>query len=185
MLHRANLDRIGEIIELAAELGADRLELANTQYYGWGLENRASLMPTRDQVIRAQAITEEAIRRYKGRMQILFVLPDYFEQYPKPCYGGWGKLYIVVGPDGKALPCHGATQITTLAFDNVRDRSLEWIWQESAAFQAFRGDSWMREPCRSCPARRWTSAAAAARHLRSPAPRRTPIRSASSRPTGA
>ena len=151
VLHRANLDRIGEIIDLAAGLGADRLELANTQYYGWGLENRAALMPTRQQVTRAQAITEEAMARYRGEMQILFVLPDYFEQYPKPCYGGWGKLYIVVAPDGKVLPCHGATQITTLAFDNARDHSLEWIWQESPAFQAFRGDSWMREPCRSCP----------------------------------
>jgi pyrroloquinoline quinone biosynthesis protein E len=151
VLHRANLDRIGEMIDLAAELGADRIELANTQYYGWALENRASLMPTREQVMQAQATAREATLRYKGRMQILFVLPDYFEQYPKPCYGGWGKLYIVVAPDGKALPCHGATQITTLSFDNVRDRSLEWIWQESPAFQAYRGDEWMREPCRSCP----------------------------------
>jgi pyrroloquinoline quinone biosynthesis protein E len=151
VLHRANLDRIGAIIDMAAELGADRIELANTQYYGWALENRAALMPTREQLDRAQAAAQDAMRRYRGRMQILFVLPDYFEQYPKPCYGGWGKLYIVVAPDGKALPCHGATQITTLAFDNVRDHSLEWIWQNSDAFQAFRGDDWMREPCRSCP----------------------------------
>ena len=151
VLHRANLDRIGPIIDLAAEMGADRIELANTQYYGWALENRASLMPTREQVAQAKATAEDAIRRYKGRMQILFVLPDYFEQYPKPCYGGWGKLYLVVAPDGKVLPCHGATQITTLTFDNVRDRSLEWIWHQSPAFQAYRGDGWMREPCRSCP----------------------------------
>jgi pyrroloquinoline quinone biosynthesis protein E len=151
VLHRANLDRIGTIIDLAAELGADRIELANTQYYGWALENRASLMPTHEQVARAKATAEEATRRYKGRMQILFVLPDYFEQYPKPCYGGWGKLYLVVAPDGKVLPCHGATQITTLSFDNVRERSLEWIWHQSPAFQAYRGDAWMREPCRSCP----------------------------------
>jgi PqqA peptide cyclase len=151
VLHRANLDRIGSIIELAAELGADRLELANTQYYGWAIENRAMLMPTREQLARAQATAEDAMRRYKGKMQILFVLPDYFEKYPKPCYGGWGKLYLVVAPDGKVLPCHGATQITTLTFDSARDRSLEWIWHESAAFKAFRGDDWMREPCRSCP----------------------------------
>jgi pyrroloquinoline quinone biosynthesis protein E len=151
VLHRANLDRIGAIIDFAAEVGADRIELANTQYYGWALENRASLMPTREQVARAKATAEDAMRRYKGRMQILFVLPDYFEQYPKPCYGGWGKLYLVVAPDGKVLPCHGATQITTLSFDNVRDRSLEWIWHQSPAFQAYRGDAWMREPCRSCP----------------------------------
>jgi pyrroloquinoline quinone biosynthesis protein E len=151
VLHRANLDRIGAIIDLAGEMGADRIELANTQYYGWALENRGSLMPTREQVARAKATAEAATRRYKGRMQILFVLPDYFEQYPKPCYGGWGKLYLVVAPDGKVLPCHGATQITTLSFDNVRERSLEWIWHQSPAFQAYRGDAWMREPCRSCP----------------------------------
>ncbi len=151
VLHRANLDRIGEIIDLAAGLGADRLELANTQYYGWALENRAALMPTREQVARAHELTEAAIERYRGRMQILFVLPDYFERYPKPCYGGWGKVYLVVAPDGRVMPCHGATQITTMTFDNVRERSLEWIWQESSAFNAFRGDSWMRDPCRSCP----------------------------------
>jgi len=57
----------------------------------------------------------------------------------------------VVMPDGRTLPCHGATHITTLRFDSVRDRSLRWIWEESAAFQAFRGDAWMQEPCRSCP----------------------------------
>jgi pyrroloquinoline quinone biosynthesis protein E len=151
VLHRANLDRLGEIIDLAASLGADRLELANTQYYGWGLENRAALIPTREQVARAQEIAQAAIAQHRGRMQILFVLPDYFEQYPKPCYGGWGKVYLVVAPDGKVLPCHGATQITTLAFPNARDHSLEWIWQESPGFNAFRGDGWMREPCRSCP----------------------------------
>jgi pyrroloquinoline quinone biosynthesis protein E len=151
VLHRANLDRIREIIDLAGSLGADRLELANTQYYGWGLENRASLMPTREQVQRAHAVANEAMQRYRGKMQIIFVLPDYFEQYPKPCYGGWGKNYLVISPDGRVLPCHGATQITTLSFDNVRERSLQWIWQESPAFQAFRGDGWMKEPCRSCP----------------------------------
>ena len=151
VLHRANLDRIAEIIELAASLGADRLELANTQYYGWALENRRALMPSRAQVVAAEAIYREAAARHRGRMQILFVLPDYFEQYPKPCYGGWGKHYLLVAPDGRTLPCHGATHITTLTFDNVRGRSLQWIWAESPAFQAFRGDDWMQEPCRSCP----------------------------------
>lgn len=150
VLHRANLDRIGEIIDLAADLGADRIELANTQYYGWGLLNRSSLMPRREQVERSREIAERAIERYRGRMQITYVLPDYYEQYPKACYGGWGKLYLVVTPSGMVLPCHGATQITTLEFDNVRSHSLEWIWQESQAFRIFRGDSWMKEPCRSC-----------------------------------
>lgn len=151
VLHRANLDRIGDIIEMAASLGADRLELANTQYYGWALENRAALMPTAEQVARAQVVADEAIDRYRGRMQILYVLPDYYQPYPKPCYQGWGRVYLVVTPPGQVLPCHGATQITTLRFDNVRDRSLGWIWNESEAFQAYRGDDWMAEPCRSCP----------------------------------
>ncbi|MGE5230622.1 MAG: pyrroloquinoline quinone biosynthesis protein PqqE [Deltaproteobacteria bacterium] len=151
VLHRANLDRIGELIDLAGELGADRLELANTQYYGWGLKNRAGLMPTREQVAKARAIAEAAIERYRKRMQILFVLPDYHEQYPKACYGGWGKQYIVVTPDGQALPCHAANIITPLSFPTVRERSLEWIWHESPGFQAFRGDAWMKEPCRTCP----------------------------------
>jgi PqqA peptide cyclase len=151
VLHRANLHRIGEIIELAASLGADRLELANTQYYGWALENRNALMPTAAQVTTAQEIADEAIRRYRGRMQIIYVLPDYYESYPKPCYGGWGSVYLVVAPDGRVLPCHGATHITSLQFDSVRDRSMAWIWEESPAFRAFRGDEWMSEPCRSCP----------------------------------
>jgi PqqA peptide cyclase len=151
VLHRANLDRIGEIIDLAAGYGADRLELANTQYYGWGLRNRASLMPTREQVLRAKAIAQERMQRYKGQMQITFVLPDYFEELPKACYGGWGRYYIVVAPDGRALPCHGAYAIPSLELPNVRERSIDWIWHESPAFQAFRGDAWMKEPCRSCP----------------------------------
>ncbi|PWT80922.1 MAG: pyrroloquinoline quinone biosynthesis protein PqqE [Blastocatellia bacterium] len=151
VLHRANLDRIGDIIELAAALGADRLELANTQYYGWALENRTALMPTAAQVAAAQTIADEAIRRYRGRMQIIYVLPDYHETYPKPCYGGWGRVYLVVTPSGLTLPCHGATHITSLHFDNVREHPLEWIWTESPGFQAYRGDEWMSAPCRDCP----------------------------------
>ena len=132
VLHRANIDRIGDIIELAARLGADRIELANTQYYGWGLVNRNALLPTREQVLAAQDVADEAKLRHKGRMQIVYVLPDYHETYPKPCYAGWGHVYFVITPDGRALPCHGATEITTLAFDNVRERSLEWIWSSVA-----------------------------------------------------
>jgi pyrroloquinoline quinone biosynthesis protein E len=151
VLHRANIDRVDEIIELASSLGADRLELANTQYYGWALANRNALMPTPAQVAAASEVADEAIRRHRGRMQVLYVLPDYHESFPKPCYGGWGRHYLVVMPDGRTLPCHGATHITTLRFDSVRDRPLRWIWEESAAFQAFRGDEWMQEPCRTCP----------------------------------
>jgi PqqA peptide cyclase len=150
VLHRANLDRVGEIIDMAADYGADRLELANTQYYGWGLRNRAALMPRREQVVRAKEIAEERIQRYKGRMQMLFVLPDYFENTPKACYGGWGRFYIVVSPDGKALPCHGAYIIDSLEMPSVREHSMHWIWHESPAFNAYRGEAWMKEPLRSC-----------------------------------
>jgi PqqA peptide cyclase len=151
VLHRGNLDRLAEIIETAAGLGADRLELANTQYYGWAAKNRHMLMPTREQVERSRGIGEAALKTYKGRMQIIYVLPDYYEQYPKPCYGGWGNVYVLVTPDGRALPCHGATQISHLEFVNVRDHALDWIWDRSPIFNAFRGDAWMKEPCRSCP----------------------------------
>ena len=151
VLHRGNLDRLADIIEMAAELGADRLELANTQYYGWASKNRHMLMPTQEQVERSRPIAEAAIKRFRGRMQILYVLPDYYEQYPKPCYGGWGNVYILVTPEGRALPCHGATQITHLQFVNVRDHSLERIWTQSPIFNAFRGNDWMQEPCRGCP----------------------------------
>jgi len=151
VLHRGNLDRLAEIIDMAAELGADRLELANTQYYGWAHKNRHTLMPTREQVERSRAIGEAALARYRGKMQIIYVLPDYYEAYPKPCYGGWGNVYILVTPDGRALPCHGATQIRHLEFVNVRNHALDWIWEKSPIFNAFRGDAWMKEPCRSCP----------------------------------
>jgi PqqA peptide cyclase len=151
VLHRGNLDHLAELIELAAGLGADRLELANTQYYGWALRNRHLLMPTREQVERSRTIAEAAIQRLRGTMQILYVLPDYYETYPKPCYGGWGNVYILVTPDGRALPCHGATQIPQLQFVQVNEQSLDWIWRQSPIFNAFRGDAWMQEPCRSCP----------------------------------
>jgi len=153
VLHRQNLDRIEEIIAMAGELGADRLELANTQYYGWGLRNRDWLMPTREQLERAEAIVAAARTRWRGRMQMIYVAPDYHETWPKGCYGGWGRHYIVVTPDGRALPCHGATGIPSLEFTSVRDRPLAWIWEESPAFRAFRGEAWMKDPCRGCERR--------------------------------
>ena len=151
VLHRANLDHLADIIDMAGALGADRIELANTQYYGWAVLNRESLMPTRDQIERSEVIVDRAVEKYRGRMQIIYVLPDYYSEFPKPCQGGWGNFYLVVAPDGRVMPCHAASQITTLAFDNVRDHSVRHIWEESSAFQAFRGDDWMQEPCRSCP----------------------------------
>ena len=151
VLHRANLDHLTEIIDMAGALGADRIELANTQYYGWAVLNRESLMPTRDQIVRSEAIVDRAVEKYRGTMQIIYVLPDYYSEFPKPCQGGWGNFYLVVAPDGRVMPCHAASQITTLHFDNVREHSVREIWEESSAFKAFRGDDWMQAPCRSCP----------------------------------
>ena len=151
VLHRSNLDHLAEIIDMAGALGADRIELANTQYYGWAVLNRESLMPTRDQIARSEAIVDRAVEKYRGKMQIIYVLPDYYSEFPKPCQGGWGNFYLVVAPDGRVMPCHAASQITTLNFDNVREHSVREIWEESSAFKAFRGDDWMQEPCRSCP----------------------------------
>jgi pyrroloquinoline quinone biosynthesis protein E len=153
VLHRGNLDHVGAIIDLAAALGADRIELANTQYYGWAMLNRDALMPTRAQLEATEPVVAAATARYKGTMQVLYVLPDYYQMYPKPCMGGWGSVYLVVAPDGRVLPCQAAWQIETLAFDSVRDHPLEWIWHKSPAFTAFRGESWMQSPCRTCDRR--------------------------------
>jgi PqqA peptide cyclase len=153
VLHRANLERVAEMIALAEKLQADRLELANTQYLGWALLNRQALMPTREQLARARALAAEAKQRLKGRMEILFVTPDYYAEYPKTCMDGWGKRFILVSPDGLALPCHAAHTIPGLSFDNVRHRPLGDIWLNSAGFNAFRGEDWMQEPCRSCERR--------------------------------
>jgi len=153
VLHRENLDRVAEVIALAESLAADRLELANTQYLGWALPNRAALLPTREQLERARAIARAARRRLQGRMEVLFVTPDYYADFPKACMDGWGRRFIVVAPEGLMLPCHAAHTIPGLVFDNVKDRSLEAIWQSSAGFGAFRGEGWMPEPCRSCDRR--------------------------------
>lgn len=151
VLHRQNLDNIGEILSLAESLDADRVELANTQYYGWALENRATLLPSREQLERAERVVAEFRARLGARMEILYVIPDYFDDQPKACSGGWGQQTMVVSPDGSVMPCHAASVIPGLHFDNVRERSLEWIWAHSSAFNKFRGTEWMPEPCRSCP----------------------------------
>jgi pyrroloquinoline quinone biosynthesis protein E len=150
VLHRHNIDQVGRLIELAEELEADRVELANTQYYGWALHNRAVLMPTRAQLESIEPVVRAAIDRLAGRMQILYVFPDYYSQYPKPCMAGWGSRQLTVRPNGEVLPCQAADQIPGLTPENVRERSLEWIWDESPMFNRFRGRDWMQEPCRSC-----------------------------------
>ena len=153
VLHRENLDRVPEIIALAESLHADRLELANTQYLGWALTNRRALLPTREQLDRAREAARAARDRLRGSIELLFVMPDYYAEFPKSCMDGWGRRFIVVSPDGLALPCHAAHTLPGLAFDRVQERSLEEIWHHSDAFNAYRGEAWMPEPCRSCDRR--------------------------------
>jgi pyrroloquinoline quinone biosynthesis protein E len=153
VIHRANVDRVADMVALALELGASRVEIAHVQYYGWALKNRATLMPTREQVDRAVAAVEELRTRHHGRIVIDAVVPDYYARYPKACVGGWGRRSLNVTPSGKVLPCHAAETIPGLEFWSVRERSLSDIWISSPAFQAFRGTDWMPEPCASCPRR--------------------------------
>ncbi len=150
VLHRLNLDQLPDILQIAEELGANRLELANTQYYGWALRNRAALLPTRAQLARAESVVRAARARLKHAMEIIYVLPDYYEEYPKPCMHGWGRQQLTVTPNGGVLPCPAAGQITGLAVENVRERPLAWIWDESPMFARFRGVEWMPDPCRGC-----------------------------------
>ena len=153
VLHRENLDRVPEVIALAEALDADRLELANTQYLGWALLNRRALLPTREQLAQARAIAAEARQRLKGRMEVLFVTPDYYVDFPKSCMDGWGRRFLLVSPDGLVLPCHVAHTLPGLTWESVRDRPLGEIWRDSPGFNAFRGEAWMPEPCRSCERR--------------------------------
>ena len=150
VLHRHNLDRIEEILELCKTLEADRVELANTQYYGWALYNRDSLLPTPTQLEEAKQAVAIAQQQRYFPMGVVYVLPDYYEKYPKPCMGGWGQRTMVISPNGDVLPCQVATSIPELTFANVQDYSLDWIWYKSKAFNRFRGTDWMDEPCRSC-----------------------------------
>src|SRR5438874_148939 len=151
VLHRRNLHQVEALIRLAESLGAERIELANTQCYGWALHNRDALMPTKAQLAAAWQVVERERARLGTTLEIVWVLPDYHEQFPKPCMGGWARAYMTVTPAGEVWPCHAAGRITTLTFDNVRDHPLDWIWEHSDAFTRFRGDAWMPEPCRSCP----------------------------------
>jgi len=151
VLHRLNIDHVEEILELAERMGAEYVELANTQYYGWAWLNRAHLMPTREQLRRA----EETLARFRERpgqkMKIFFVVPDYYETRPKACMNGLGSVFLTVTPDGTALPCHAARMLPGLTFPNVRTDSVRSVWYDSPAFNHFRGTDWMKEPCRSCP----------------------------------
>jgi pyrroloquinoline quinone biosynthesis protein E len=152
VLHRQNIDKIADIVGLAEELEADRVELANTQYYGWALRNRDTLLPSRAQLGRAESVVRAARKRLEGRMDVIYVLPDYYSRYPKPCMGGWGKRQLTVAPNGDALPCPAAHALP-LPRASVREYSLAQIWTDSPIFQRFRGTDWMSGPCRSCDRR--------------------------------
>jgi PqqA peptide cyclase len=151
VLHRLNIDHVEEILQMAERLGAEYVELANTQYYGWAWHNREQLLPSREQVQRAEDATNRFRERVAGRMKIYFVVPDYFEQRPKACMNGLGSIFLSIAPDGTALPCHAARMLPGLEFPNVREASVAQIWFDSPGFNHFRGDAWMKEPCRSCP----------------------------------
>ena len=151
VLHRHNIDHVQQILEMAEAMNAEYVELANTQYYGWAYVNREQLLPTREQLKRAEEVTNKFRERVGNKMKIFFVVPDYYEERPKACMNGWGALFLTVTSDGLALPCHEARQLPGLTFPNVRDHDLGWIWYDSPGSNAYRGDSWMKEPCRSCP----------------------------------
>jgi PqqA peptide cyclase len=153
VIHRANIGQVAALVEMAASLGAGRVEIAHAQYYGWALRNRVALMPTREQVECAMLEMEILRPRYHGRLVIDLVIPDYYARRPKACVGGWGRRSLNVTPSGRVLPCHVAETIPGLQFWSVRDRPLGEIWRDSPAFQAFRGTDWMAEPCRSCEMR--------------------------------
>ena len=150
VMHRQNLHQLPEIIEMAVALDAARLEVANVQYYGWALKNRHALMPTREQCDDCTRIVDAARERLQGVLDIDYVIPDYYALRPKQCMGGWGRQFFNISPSGKVLPCHAAESITGLQFDSVRDKSIAWIWDNSPAFNLYRGTEWMPEPCQSC-----------------------------------
>jgi len=153
VVHRQNLDHLEEMIAFIERLNPERVEIAHTQYYGWALANRAALMPTRAQLEKAVATIADAEKRLAGKIRIDSVVPDYYAKYPKACMGGWGRRLMLINPSGKVLPCHAAEVLPGLSFENVREKTLAWIWQEAPSFQRFRGDEWMPEPCRSCDRR--------------------------------
>ena len=150
VIHRQNIHQMADILEMASELGADYLELANTQYYGWAHKNRDLLLPSREQFETAEKIAQDYKETVKGKMKIYYVVPDYYEDRPKACMNGWGTTFLTVAPDGVALPCHSARELPGLDCPNVTDFSVDEIWNDSKAFNFFRGDDWMKEPCRSC-----------------------------------
>jgi pyrroloquinoline quinone biosynthesis protein E len=153
VIHRRNIDQIEEMLQIAESSSATRIEFANVQYYGWAFANRGSLLPTRAQLDRSLEVIKSAEARLRGKIRIESVVPDYYAKYPKPCMGGWGRKLMLITPNGDALPCHAAKIIPGLQFPNVKQSSLSEIWQTSEAFQKFRGEDWMQDPCKTCDRR--------------------------------
>ena len=153
VIHRQNIDHLEEMIAFIDQLAPERMEIAHTQYYGWALQNRAALLPTRAQLENALETVAAAEKRLAGHIRIDSVVPDYYARFPKACMGGWGRRLMLINPSGKVLPCHAAEVIPGLEFENVRKKKLEYIWRQSSSFQRFRGEEWMPEPCRSCDRR--------------------------------
>ena len=152
-VHKMNLHHLEAIIDLAVDMGASRLEVAHVQYYGWAYHNRAALMPKRDRLEWATEVVERARERLRGVLQIDYVVPDYYARRPKACMGGWARQFLNMTPSGKVLPCHAAETITSLRFDNIKERPLKDIWQHSEAFEKYRGSAWMPAKCRGCERR--------------------------------
>ena len=153
VIHRRNIDQIEEMLALAESSSAGRVEFANVQYYGWAFANREHLLPTREQLTCSVELLKRAEERLRGKIRVEFVVPDYYAKFPKACMGGWGRKLILITPSGDALPCHAAQVIPGLLFDNVKERSLHDLWENSEAFQKFRGEDWMQEPCKTCDRR--------------------------------
>ncbi len=151
VLHQQNIEHIQQILDMAEQFGVEYLELANTQYYGWAMLNRDHLLPSREQLECAEAIVNRFREKIGDKMRIYFVVPDYYETRPKACMNGWGSVFITITADGVVLPCHEARMLPGLTFPNVREANMKWIWYDSPAFNTYRGDEWMKEPCRSCP----------------------------------
>jgi PqqA peptide cyclase len=153
VIHRHNAERVPAMIDLALELGAERLEVAHTQYYGWGLRNRAALMPSRAQIEATVGAVVAARQRLGARLSIDFVTPDYYAHRPKACMGGWGQRFVNISPRGDVLPCHAAETVPDMVFENLRERPLAAIWRDGEAFARYRGTAWMPEVCQGCPKR--------------------------------
>jgi PqqA peptide cyclase len=153
VLHRNNLDQLAEMVAIAEDSSASRIEFAHVQYYGWAFANRDALLPTREQLTQSLDFFKQADERLRGKIKVEYVVPDYYAKFPKPCMGGWGRKAMLITPRGEAMPCHAASAIPGLRFDNVKEKSVNEIWNSSEALQKFRGEDWMQEPCKTCDRR--------------------------------